>query len=223
MNLDFIHYVKKTIYLIVLIGFGVAHAGSYEDFFKAIKRDDARAIKSLIARGFDANTLDPLGLHGLYLALSEPSLDVAQVLLDDPKIDVNAVNAKGESALMIAAIRGEQDMADKLVKKGADINKTGWTPLHYAATAGNTVLISLFLENHAFIDAESPNGTTPLMMAAMYGSIDSVKLLLAEGADTSMKNQQGLTAIQFAQRASRKDVADAILAVVRSKAPAGKW
>ncbi len=223
MNPDFIRHFKKVIYLVVLIGFASASAGSYEDFFKAIKRDDARTIKSLLARGFDPNTRDPEGLHGLYLALREPSPDAAEALLDAPKVDVNILNAKGESALMIAAIKGQQDVADKLIKKGADVNKTGWTPLHYAATTGQTTLIALFIENHAFIDAESPNGTTPLMMAAMYGSIDSVKLLLAEGADPVMKNQQGLTAIQFAQRASRKDVADAISEAIRSRQPAGKW
>jgi uncharacterized protein len=220
---NFIHRFKKAVYLVVLIGFGSAHAGSYEDFFIAIKRDDGRAVKSLLARGFDPNTRDPEGQHGLYLALREPSPDAAQALLEAPKLDVNILNAKGESPLMIAVIKGQQDVAGQLIEKGADVNKTGWTPLHYAATTGHTGLIAMLIENHAFIDAESPNGTTPLMMAAMYGSIDAVKLLLAEGADTTMKNQQGLTAIQFAQRASRKDAADAIAQVLRSKQPAGKW
>ena len=33
---------------------GTAQAGSYEDFFKAIIRDDGSAIEKLAARGFDA-------------------------------------------------------------------------------------------------------------------------------------------------------------------------
>lgn len=218
-----INYIKKTIYLFVFIGFNISFAGSYDDFFVAIKQDDAGKIKELLTRGFDANTIDPKGQHGLYLALREPSPKAAQVLLDWPKTNVNVLNAKDESPLMMAALKGQQELADRLIKKGADINKTGWTPLHYAASSGHLAIISLLLENSAYIDAESPNGSTPLMMAAMYGTPAAVKLLLKEGADPQLKNQQGLTALQFAQRGNRVDSADAIAAAIRSKRPAGQW
>lgn len=223
MTSNFINYFKKFIYLFVFVGLSSANAGSYEDFFSAIKQDDAKTVKALLARGFDANTPDPKGLNGLYLALREPALKTAQVLIDWPKTDVNVLNPKGESALMLAALKGHQEQAEKLIKKGADVNKTGWTPLHYAASSGHVAMISLLLENSAYIDAESPNRTTPLMMAAMYGTPAAVKLLLQEGADTQLKNQQGLTALQFAQRANRSDAAEAIAASIRSKRPAGQW
>jgi ankyrin repeat protein len=156
-------------------------------------------------------------------ALREPSLKSAEVLIDWPKTNVNALNSKGESALMLAVLKDHQALAEKLIKKGADVNKTGWTPLHYAATHGHLALISLLLENNAYIDAESPNGTTPLMMAAMYGTPEAVKLLLQEGADPQLKNQQGLTAVQFAQRGNRPDAVEAIAAAIRAKRPAGQW
>jgi ankyrin repeat protein len=113
-----------------------------------------------------------------------------------------------------------------LIARDADVNKTGWTPLHYAASAGSpahTQIIALLLENHAYIDAESPNKTTPLMMAAHYGSAGVVKLLLEEGADPLLKNQQGLTAIDFARQANRQASADIIAAFVRAQQPKGKW
>lgn len=223
MKTYFINYFKKVIYIVVLYGFSVAHAGSYDDFFTAVQRDDAGTVQSLLARGFDANTVDPNGLHGLYLALREPSLKVAQVLVDWPKTDVNVLNPKGESALMMAALRGQQGMAEKLIKRGADVNKTGWAPLHYAASNGHLALMALLLENSAYIDAESPNGTTPLMMAAMYGTPEAVKLLIDEGADPQLKNQQGLTALQFAQRANRPDAAGLIATAIRRQRPAGQW
>lgn len=223
MKKYFINYIKKVIYLVVLYGFSVAHAGSYDDFFTAVQRDDAATVQSLLARGFDANTVDPRGLHGLYLALREPSLKVAQVLVDWPKTDVNVLNSKGESALMMAALGGRQAIAEKLIKRGADVNKTGWAPLHYAASNGHLALMALLLENSAYIDAESPNGTTPLMMAAMYGTPEGVKLLIDEGADPQLKNQQGLTALQFAQRANRPDAAGLIATAIRRQRPAGQW
>jgi ankyrin repeat protein len=220
---NFIQYFKKVIYLIVIAWFSVANAGSYEDFFMAIKQDNPAAIQNLLQRGFDPNTIDPNGQTGLFIALREPSLKSAQVLVDWPKTNLNLLNGKGESALMMAALKDQQELAEKLIKKGADVNKTGWTPLHYAASNGHLTIISLLLENSAYIDAESPNGTTPLMMAAMYGTPAAVKLLLQEGADPQLKNQQGLTALQFAQRGNRPDTAEAIAAAIRSKRPAGQW
>jgi uncharacterized protein len=222
-TLKLMHYFKKVIYLIVIVGFSSATAGSYEDFFVAVKRDDPALIQDLLRRGFDPNTIDPAGQTGLIIALRQESLKAAEVLISAPKTDLNQLNPKGESALMMAALKNQKDLADKLIKKGADVNKTGWTPLHYAATHGHLAIISLLLENSAYIDAESPNGTTPLMMAAMYGTPAAVKLLLEEGADPQLKNQQGLTALQFAERANRPDAIEALTSAVRSRPSTGQW
>lgn len=218
-----INYFKKVIYLFVITGFISANAGSYEDFFVAIRQDNPGAIQQLLTRGFDADTVDPKGQHGLHLAIQEPSPKAAQVLLDWPKTNVNALNANGESPLMLAAIQGQTEMVASLIKKGADVNKTGWTPLHYAASKGHLAIMDLLLENHAYIDAESPNGTTPLMMAAQYGTTPAVKLLLDAGADPLLKNQQSLTAIDFARRVSRTEAMDLIATAVRRRQATGKW
>lgn len=217
------NYLKIVIYLIVLSGFNLSYANSYDDFFTAIRRDDASTITALLARGFDPNTPDPKGQNGLLMALSEPALKAAQALLDAPQINVEARNKADESPLMIAALHGQLGIARELIAKGADVNKPGWAPLHYAATGGHLDIMSLLLEHSAYIDAASPNGTTPLMMAASYGTPAAVKLLLDEGADPTLKNQQGLTAINFAQRAHRQDSADLIAAAIRATQPKGKW
>ena len=226
MKTIFTNYFKNTLYLFVFIGLNVSHAGSYEDFFSAVKRDDAQTAQQLLVRGFDANTLDPQRQNGLSMAIREPSPKVAQVLIDWPKTDLNILSAQGESPLMLAALKGQLELVEKMVKKGADVNKTGWTPLHYAASTGQVKIISLLLENHAYIDAESPNGSTPLMMASMYGTVAAVKLLLEEGADPLLKNQQGLSALQFAQRANRPDAAEVLVngsRSTRAQRPPAKW
>lgn len=216
--------MKKFLYLVALVGVSLVQAGSYDDFFIAIKRDNPKAMAELLQRGFDPNTLDPKGMHGLFLAMKEPSPKVAEVLIADPKTNVEWRSPQDESALMIAALKGETDLVKKLIARDADVNKPGWAPLHYAATNGHVDIMRLLLEHHAFIDAESPNKTTPLMMAAHYGSREAVKLLLDEGADVSARNELGLTAIDFAHRAGRQDVADMISAAVRERQPnKGKW
>lgn len=220
------NYIKKSIYLIVFIGFSSANAGSFEDFFAAIQRDDPQSLSALLRRGFDPNTLDAKGQSGLFLALRDPSPKVVEVLLKAPKIKVETRTPQDESPLMMAAMRGELKLAAALIDKDADVNKTGWTPLHYAAssTQGDQLGVAkLLLENAAYIDAASPNGSTPLMMAAMYGNTSTLKLLLDEGADPTLKNQLGLTAVDFAQRADRKEMVELIGAAIRARQPKGKW
>ena len=217
------NHLKLIVYLVAALGISSAQAGSYEDFFRAVKRDDPRTVESLLGRGFDANTLDPQGLHGLFIAVQEPSPRVADVMIRWPKTDVEFRTAKDESPLMLVALKGHVELAKKLVDRGADVNKTGWTPLHYAATGGHLDVMNLLLEHHAYIDAESPNKTTPLMMAAQYGSAQAVKLLLEAGADATLRNQLGLTAIDFANKGGRSDSAELIAAARRSQQPRGKW
>jgi uncharacterized protein len=66
---QFKRYLRYPFYLIVFIGFSVGHAGSYDDYFQAIRMDDAAAVRALLQRGFDVNTISPTGEHGLLLAL----------------------------------------------------------------------------------------------------------------------------------------------------------
>lgn len=210
-------YVRYLGYLVVTAWFSVAQAGSYDDFFHAVKMDDLRTVQDLVARGFDPNTPAPDGQTGLVMALREPSPKVAGLLARLPATDVERRTPQDESALMMAALKGQEDAAKVLVARGADVNKTGWTPLHYAASGGNVAIVKLLLEHHAYIDAGSPNGTTPLMMAAMYGSTESVELLLEEGADWKLKNQQGLTALDFARRGERPDAVRILSATMEGR------
>ena len=211
------------VYLIVFLSYSICYAGSYDDFFTAIKRDDADTITALLERGFDVNTLNPAAEPGLILALREPSIKVVAVLINWPKVKVEVRTAQDESPLMLAALKGLTDICRQLIANNADVNKPGWTPLHYAATHGHLAVMDLLLENNAYIDAASPNGTTPLMMAARYGTLLSVKLLLEAGADPALKNDQGLSAIDFAQGANRSDSAELIAVFIRGLQPKGSW
>ncbi len=199
--------------IVLVVAGGVAQAGSFDDFFTRIIRDDPKGIAALVQRGFDPNTLNDKGETGLTQAFKLDSYRAAKGLIDLPSTNVNLPNAKGETPLMMAAIKGQIDLAKALIARDADVNREGWTPLHYAVSApsedgSDLKMVALLLEEHAFIDAASPNGTTPLMMAAQYGTRSAVQLLIKEGADPKLKNQQGQTAVDFATRADRSEVVD---------------
>ncbi len=220
---NLINYFRTIVYSFVLIGVSVAHAGSYDDFFTAIQQDDAAQVTALLQRGFDPNTVDPAGVYGLILAIKLKSMNVAEVLVHWPQTKSEVRNTADESPLMLAALAGDVKMCRMLIEKDADVNKSGWTPLHYAATNGHLDVMRLLLDENAYIDAASPNGTTPLMMAARYGTPEAVKLLLEAGADATLRNVQGLSALDFANRANRVDSAQIISAFVRGSQPKGTW
>lgn len=216
-------YIRYALYLTVLLGFSYSRAGSYDDFFEAIQRDNPAVVRALLKRGFDSNTISPKGEYGLMLAIREPSFQVVDVLLEHSLTQVEVRNAHDESPLMLAALKGYLEICKKLIARDADVNKPGWTPLHYAATGGHVAVVTFLLENHAYIDAASPNGSTPLMMAARYGTIDAVKVLLTAGADPGVKNAVGLTAVDFAREVQREDMVALIAGAVRSQRPTGTW
>ncbi len=216
-------YIKYTAYLFVLLCVSLANAGSYEDFFGAIQRDDAAVVRGLLLRGFDPNTVNPKGDHALMVAVREPSPKVVVALLESPQTRVEVRTAKDESPLMLAALKGYYAICQQLIARDADVNKPGWTPLHYASTGGHISIMRLLLDNHAYIDAASPNGSTPLMMAAMYGTVDAVKLLIEAGADPALRNAKGLGAIEFARQVQREDVVSLIATALRARRPKGSW
>jgi ankyrin repeat protein len=208
------YYFNKIKKYVVFIGFSLfshfSTAGSYEDFFIALQNDQVKVVSSLLSRGFDPNTVNLKAEPALLNALNVGALSSAEVLIRHPKINVNVRNAHGETALMLACLKGHVSLAKLLISRQADINHPGWTPLHYAATGGHVELIQILLEESAYIDADSPNGTTPLMMAARYGSAKATQLLIEEGADLQTMNQLGLTALDFAKQGNRPDAQEII-------------
>ncbi len=208
-------HLKKVLLSTVVVIVSLANAGSFDDFFIAIRNDNAGTVSELLARGFDPNTRNEKGQPGLAIAMQEQSLKAARALLAQPGIDVNALNQAGESALMLAALKGEVVGVQLLLERGAKVNQPGWSPLHYAATGPEPKLVQLLLQRGAAINAEAPNGSTPLMMVAQYGSEDSVKLLLVAGADVKRRNGRGLMAADFARMSGREGLTKQLEALQR--------
>jgi uncharacterized protein len=201
--------------IIVLAAVLPAHAQDAVAFQRALNVDDDRTVRRWLEAGGDPNRADERGQPALVAAMRDESFKVAAVLLAHP-----ATNAAGETALMLAALKGHLDWAQRLVAKGAAINRQGWSPLHYAASGGGTDVLRWLVEQGAAIDAPSPNRSTPLMMAARYGASESVDLLLARGADTRPRNDRGLTAADFARGAGRDALADRLEALQATQPPA---
>jgi ankyrin repeat protein len=209
-------YFKYFLYLYVFIGYSLSNAGAYDDFIAAVTFDQPATLEKLLARGLDPNTPNEKGVTGILIALESESPKAAMVLARHPKTNLNAQNNVGETALMLAAISNQLQLAKVLIEQGADVNKPGWTPLHYAAAKGHREMMRLLLDNDAYIDSESANGTTPLMMAAFSTSPLAVKLLLEEGADPTLSNSANATALDIAVSKDHQQSAFYIRAFIES-------
>src|SRR5215475_13633389 len=90
-----------------------------------------------------------------------------RALLKD-KVDVNAPQGDGSTALHWATYHDDLELAKLLIAAGADVKaKTRlgeMTPLFMAAKNGNPQMVTLILDAKAEVNSPNSNGTTPLML-----------------------------------------------------------
>ena len=174
---------------------------------KAATFDDAREVKALIDKGMSPNQKDPKGMPILMLAIQEKSMKTVDYLINAKGIDLNQTNITNETPLMFAALYGMLPEVKTLVnQKEVPVNRSGWTPLHYACTNGHLDIALFLLDKGAAVDAPSPNETTSIMMAIRAGNIQLVRLLLDRGADIRIRNQQGYSAIDVAELFNQEEI-----------------
>jgi uncharacterized protein len=165
----------------------------------------APIIDALIKAGADPNFKTPNGETPLMEAARSGHVDAAKVLLD-AGADVNSKETWGEqSAIMWAAALSQAEMVKLLASRGAnvndhgkvnqwprkviqeprpkDMNKGGFTPLHYAAREGCALCVQYLLDAHADPDSEDPDRETPLLLAIENMHFDTAAVLVNGGAD----------------------------------------
>ncbi|CAM3664564.1 ankyrin repeat domain-containing protein [Polynucleobacter antarcticus] len=213
MRVSFKYKILLSSVFISFSGLAFAQtAAQVESFTKAAKFDDVSEIKALLKSGISPNTVDPMGNPMLIVAIKDKSPKAIDLLLADSAIEANLSNKNGETPLMIAAIEGEFPVVQKLVlNMKVDVNKTGWTPLHYACASGRLDIAQFLLKQGAKVNALSPSDTTPLMMAVSSGNEELIKALLDQGADLQMRNHEGFSAIDVAALFDKDHIRDGLM------------
>lgn len=180
-------------------------ADSYNEFFRAIIQDNPSSIQALLNRGFDPNSVDERGQPGISRALILDSFDAALILARAPSLDVKQRNRAGETSLMLAAMKGQEEIFRLLLDRGAEADPAeGWTPLHYAASGSALPVMRILLARGVRVDPRAPNGRTPLMMAAAFGDEKVVDALLVAGADPTARDANGMGAAGLALGGGRE-------------------
>ena len=166
----------------------------------AILKDDGPTVHELLEKGVDPNIREMDRGPAIVMAVREKSTQSLRELLASPKLKVDALNDRGETALMMASMIGNAETVSLLIEKGAEVDRDGWSPLHYAASNGRNDIVKVLIAAGADIDARSPNGSTPLMMAARRGNLTPYQTLLLAGADPRPANDSKLTAADYLER-----------------------
>jgi ankyrin repeat protein len=132
------------------------------------------------------------------------------------RVDVNEAEPDGTTALHWAVHGDRVDLADALIRAGAQVNRTnryGATPLWLAAASGSGPMLALLLEAGADAKAANPDGETALMAAARSGNTDAVRTLLDRGAEVNAKeNWRGQTALMWASAEGHAGVIELLVA-----------
>ncbi len=173
-------------------------------------------------RVLGAGALVLLTTFSLSLQGSEPQLASAVEKQDHEaigrllagKVDVDAAQADGTTALHWAIYLEDVKTAEALVQAGADVNlanRYGVSPLSIACAGGNAKMIRLLLDRGANPNAALLGGETPLMTAARTGRADPVRALLAKGAKVNAKEGRGQTALMWAAAEGHAEVVDVLL------------
>jgi serine/threonine protein kinase/ankyrin repeat protein len=152
----------------------------------------------------------------------------------------NAVDSKGYSALLLAAINGHFAVCSLLIDHGADVcavSDTGATVLHYLAADMVDAALSLGLVKRLLaLDATivqvllavNMSGESPLHRAAGAGRADVVRVLLDAGKKLNKlgelvdgRNVHGWPPLAFAARGGYSDVAHLLVDAGASLEPVG--
>jgi ankyrin repeat protein len=121
----------------------------------------------------------------------------------EQKADVNAPQADGATALHWAVRWDDLEMADLLIRAGADVharNRLGVTPLYLACINGNAVMIGKLLDSGVDSNAAlSEPGETPLMLVSRTGNTQALRVLLDHRADVNARDaSKQQTALMYA-------------------------
>lgn len=163
-----------------------------QELLAAVQAKDAQAMRALIARNPARWTLSfPKPTQGLvYAAVLAGSEEIVKLLLSNgwsPNIGENGVDHFSDSSRMGGAIELPSPLPTP--------NSNCRTPIGVAAEKGDTALVTLLLEYHAFVPAKDQSGRNAIDLAA---TPEIAELLGREG-----RSQSELLKLQDALNISR--------------------
>jgi cytohesin len=195
---------------------------SYTPLIGAVVFCRSHLLKHLLKAGADVNRGDARGNRPLLYALKERMAHYVHELLSCQGIDLNVINADGESFWHSIAAEGPTractEVRERLIaaRVPADCDYSGRHPLHLAVDNGHVELIESLLKYCNCSTVTDSLGHTPLhsLSGAKLGNAvrsQICSLLVAHGADLNARNANGDTPLRLAQNAGLDDLAEQLI------------
>lgn len=165
------------------------------------------AVQLLLAAGADVNARFPGAPPPLLWAFQSNAPKQTLLLLLEAGADVREADEEGFTALHWAVKNDMTDMAEHLLKAGADINsrnQKGETPLLLSLSVSSG-MFRFLIEKGADVDIADDYENTSLHLCVRAGKIEQVKLLLDHGA-CLLPNQAGKTPLDYAKESRNKEL-----------------
>lgn len=182
---------------------------------EAVINDASAVVRLLLEHGASVDQSNPEGETALMVAARQGSTAIARMLLEHGA-EINATEDwGGQSPLMWATAQQQTGMMRLLIENGADIdakgkarywdrritseprpkdmNKGGFSPLHYAARQGCNECVAILAEAGADLDTIDPDRVTPLNLALINQHFDTAAALIKAGADVNKWDLYGRT------------------------------
>jgi ankyrin repeat protein len=144
------------------------------------------------------------------------------------RVDVNASEVDGSTALHWAARRDNPEIVELLLTAGANARtatRYNVTPLSLACTNGNAAIVERLLKAGADPNGTSEEGQTALMTASLTGNVAAITVLVTHGADVNaVEPYRGQTALMWAASEGNAGAASLLVesgAKIHTKSKAG--
>jgi len=198
----------------VMPAIGSRHAGKRalgDALDLAAGYDHLEVVELLLQHGAPCHNALALASKNGSGATGGSSKIVSKILEAHPEA-INRKDDLGRAPFLLAALNGNETIAEYLLKRGADGNITtnGRTAVHVAAKTGQSKVLGL-VNGNIDIQAVDGFGNDALLMAAEGGFDDVVKILLSRGVATNRQNQDGFTALHRATALGHASTCDILL------------
>ncbi len=153
----------------------------------------------------DTNVLSSDEIRKFFKLIKDSNYDEVKKIISENNAYVSMVDSSTfeyQSPLNVAIIRGYNNIAEVIIKSGANLNFKdvyGFTALHYCAKMNNIEIAKLLIENKADVNILNLSKEAPLHVAARYNHQEIVKLLLENKADKTLLNDSGKTPYDIAR------------------------